>query len=222
MKMKQNSQSKAIIAMASVIVLLAILSISLTFAYFTAQDKTTNGQTIKFDTLTLDVTEDTWTMAGGENETVEKLVPGCTINMAGEVELAGAPAYLKVAYTVDVTNGTGTVREETINVIKTALGAVLNAQTASTGKWIQDNTDKAWYCVVANNAGTVIDFTEGSVTIPLTTTGNDCQGATIKIGYTVSAIQSEHTVVAGDTDAAKAASLKALFDGYSMSTGLAN
>ena len=210
-----NKQSIAIIVLS--VLLVALLAVNITFAYFTAQGGTTNDQNIKFDTLTLDVTDGTWTMAESGNETLNKVVPGCKINMAGTVNLAGASAYLKVAFNVEATAAPGKELDDVaLNSLKTALGNALKAQDVN--NWVQQ--DGAWYCVVANNAGTVIDLTKGSVTIPLDTTGNVWQGATIKVGSTVTAIQSAHVTVAGEDDTAKAASLKTLFDSVNAGTGL--
>lgn len=211
-----NKQSVAIIVLS--ILLVALLAVNITFAYFTAQGTTTTDQNIKFDTLTLNVTDGTWAMANSETETLDKVVPGCKINMAGTVNLAGASAYLKVVFNVNATAGADkTLDDVALNSFKTALGDALKAQ--DNNNWFQGE-DKAWYCVVANNAGTVIDLTKGSVTIPLEATGNAWQGATIKVGYTVTAIQSAHVTVAGENDTAKASSLKAIFDTVNPETGL--
>ena len=211
-----NKQSIAIIVLS--VLLVALLAVNITFAYFTAQGGTTNDQNIKFDTLTLDVTEGTWTMAESETETLDKIVPGCKINMAGTVALTGASAYLKVVFNVNATPASGkTLDDVAMNSLKSALGDALKAQTVS--NWVQ-GVDGAWYCVVANDAGTVIDLTKGSVTIPLETTGNVWQGATIGVGYSVTAIQSAHVTVAGEDDTAKAASLKTIFDSVKADTGL--
>ena len=159
MKMKQKSQSKLVIAMSAVILLLVALSATLTFAYFTDSKGTTDNQGLKFDTLSLDVTEAAWTKAASEKETLTTLVPGCTVNMGGSVKLTGAAAYLKVDFTVECENAPDNVA---IDAIKTALGAALNAQANSTNKWFQvtnDETDKAWYCTVSLDAAEkVIDF----------------------------------------------------------------
>lgn len=203
-----SKQSIAIIVLS--VLLVALLAVNITFAYFTAQDGTTTNQTITFDTLTLDVTDGTWSMASSDNETLTTVVPGCTINMDGKVTLAGADAYLKVVFNVTATNATsGTLNTD---VFTTALGDALTGQ----GTWAK-GTDNAWYCTSVKTEGDVIDFSSKSVTIPLATTGNDWQGATVTIGYTVTAVQADH--VTAPTDAASA---KALFDGINFTTGEAN
>lgn len=213
-----NKQNVAIIVLS--ILLVALLAVNITFAYFTSQGGSNSNQTIKFDTLTLNVADATWTMAESEVETLENVVPGSKINMAGTVNLTGASAYLKVAFNINVTDAGGetfTGNETALNSLKTALGDALKAQTVNT--WIQ-GTDNNWYCIAPNNAGTVIDLTKGSVTIPLTTTGNDWQGASIAVGYKVTAIQSAHVTLTGDNDNTKAESLKTLFDSVNPDSGL--
>ena len=131
--------------------------------------------------------------------------------MDGKVTLTGASAYLKVVFNVEATKANGDTVEDSvaISTIQTALGEALKAQTVS--NWVK-GTDNNWYCIASNDAGDVINFNGKSFTIPLAETGNIWQGATIKAGYSVSAIQSSHVELAGEDDAAKAASLKALFD----------
>lgn len=186
MKMNQKSQSKVIVAMASVILLLAVLSISLTFAYFSDTDTTESNQTITFDTLTVDITEGAWAMATEDGHTLTKALPGCEVDMAGSVALAGADAYVKVVFAVEAA---GVQDEAAVTAIKTALGSALGAG------WAQDTAGN-WVTTDAVSAGTIIDFSGKSVTLP-TTLGNEYQGQSITIGYTVKAIQADHQTLDG-------------------------
>lgn len=204
------------------LLLLALLTINVTFAYFTSQVSTTTGQSLAFDTLVLSVTDESdWDVKTGSRETKNSIVPGSELDMSGIVTLTGASAYLKVSFNVVGTAAEGgSLDSVATDAIKGALGDALNAQPASLGRWVQDGVDKAWYCVVPNAAGDVIDFSLGTVTIPLTTTGNVWQGASVAISFTVSAIQSDHVTVTGNSDNDKAQSLKTLFDSINLETGL--
>lgn len=219
-KIRFTRKSSALIVVSLLILLL--FTINVTFAFFTASVSTTTGQSLTFDTLVLSVTdENNWDVKTGSRETTTTIIPGTEIDMAGIITLTGTPAYLKVAFNVIATGAGGNQLDNVAtDAIKTALGEALNAQTASTNKWFQNSTDKAWYCVVPNSAGDVIDFSLGSVTIPLATTGNVWQGASIAISYTVSAVQSEHVTIEGQTDEAKAVNLKAFFDTINIDTGI--
>ncbi|MBQ8749939.1 MAG: hypothetical protein IJZ29_05695 [Clostridia bacterium] len=211
-KTTTRKQTIAIIVLS--VLLLALLAVNITFAYFTATDTTTNNQEITFDTLTITVNDDTdWTIATSSTETLDTLLPGSEIQMNGSVVLAGADAYLKVSFNVS----TPTVTDVTaIESIETALGSVLKAQDV--GTW--EEVGGVWYCVTPNTAGTVIDFADGTVEFPLEEIGNVWQGQSITIGYTVEAIQSANVTLTGDTNAEKAASLASLFESVDTDTGL--
>lgn len=216
---KKEKANKSIIAISVLsILLLSILAINITFAYFTSSAISQNSQSMTFGTLSISINDSTdWSMGTSENETLDNLVPGCNVNMAGLVNLTGTDAYLKVTFNV--------VPSETISdtvatdAIKTALGQVLLAQDVN--DWVE--VSGSWYCVTPNtgstNGNTVIDFSRGSVTIPVVETGNAWQGKSITISYTVEAIQSTHVTLAGTTNSEKATSLKTLFDSVDISTG---
>ena len=217
---RSNQKSKQTLALAIIsTLLLVLLAVNVTFAYFTSTATSQNNQSMTFDSLVLAVDDATdWSMSASENETLTNLVPGCTIDMAGEVNLTGADAYLKVTFTV--TPSTTVTDTVATDAIKTALGQALLAQDVD--DWVQ--IGGVWYCVEPNEGSaqgnTVIDFSRGSVTIPATTTGNAWQGKTITISYTVEAIQSAHVTLTGSTNAEKAASLKTLFDSVDITTGI--
>ena len=216
---KSNQKSKQTLAIAIIsILLLALLAVNVTFAYFTSTASSANNQSMTFDTLTLSVNDTTnWSIGTSDNETLTNLVPGCTINMAGVVNLTGTDAYLKVTFNVAPTT---TVNDTVaIDAIKTALGQALLAQDVDS--WVQISGN--WYCVAPNtgstSGNTVIDLSRGSITLPAVTTGNVWQGKTITVSYTVEAIQSAHVTLAGTTNAEKAESLKTLFDSVDITTG---
>jgi len=215
-KSKARIQTTALIVVTAL--LISLLAVNVTFAYFTATATSANNQTLTFGTLSLNIDDsDDWTMNTSDSETLTNLVPGCQIDMTGQVNLTGVDSYLKVEFAV--TPSSGVSDTVAVNAVKTALGNALLAQEVNS--WVE--VSGAWYCVDANTGSaqgnTVIDFSRGNVVIPLTTTGNVWQGKSVTISYTVEAIQSAHVTVDGTTNAEKAASLKALFDSVDISTG---
>lgn len=211
MKMKQKSQSKLVIAMSAVILLLVALSATLTFAYFTSSTNQSDN-TLKFDVLELSLSDGAgFTQASGEHA-LDKLVPGCTVNMNGKVTLTGAKAFLRMKIDITATKADVTMTDTAAtNAIAAAIGSVLLAggETA-TNKWQQIGND--WYCVVAQEAGDVVDFTGKSFELDKATIGNVWQGATITVKYSFQAVQADHNDLAGADNAAKATSLKTLMD----------
>lgn len=209
MKLNQKSQSKVIVAMAGVILLLVALCASFTFAYFTDKETVQNAEKITFDTLTLTVTDADWSKATGETHELTDVVPGCEVKMGGSVKLddGSASAYLRITFNVEILDSEGetlTAGADTVTAIVNAMGAMLEAQDTSTDTWEQ--VGDAWINTAETVAGTTIDFTKGTFEIP-TSLNNDFQGATLKVGFVAEAIQSAHLEVTGADVAEKAASI---------------
>ena len=115
MKLKQNKQSKLVIALSAVILLLVALSATLTFAYFTAQS-TASDADIKFGNLTL--TEGNGgTSFGVVQDTIFQ--PGDTIIVKGKTVLSSnIDAYYRVKMDVAIYT-TYTSASATNNVLVT-------------------------------------------------------------------------------------------------------
>lgn len=213
MKLNQKSQSKVIVAMAGVILLLVALCASFTFAYFTSSDTSTDNQTLTFDTLTVTVNDTDgegklipWAVADGEQETLTTLLPGCKVDMAGTVSLAGADAYVRITFEAEVAGVSDT---ELTTALATEFAEMFAAQEANGSSWI-DVGNGVWVCIAASSEGTIIDFSKGQLEISATEIGNDYQGKTLSIGYSVDAIQAAHVTVSGADDEEKAAALNTL------------
>ena len=87
MKLKQNKQSKLVVALSAVILLLVALSATLTFAYFTATTGEKSGDAIEFGVLkfnegsSFSITRDTSDTCTG------LFVPGCSVKLSGKAAL---------------------------------------------------------------------------------------------------------------------------------------
>jgi hypothetical protein len=82
----QKTQSKIIVAMSAVILLLVALSATLTFAWFSASQNSTNTS-MTFGKLALNA-ENGFALTGDAHALTE-VIPGCTIGIGGTVELSG-------------------------------------------------------------------------------------------------------------------------------------
>lgn len=105
---KQKTQSKLIVALTSVILLLVALSATLTFAYFTASQNSStanlNFGTLSFDNDAFEFTDgDTAAHLTSSSQTFSNLVPGCTINLGGSLGIKGnIPAFVRIGLSVAV------------------------------------------------------------------------------------------------------------------------
>lgn len=192
MKMKQKSQSKLVIAMSAVILLLVALSATLTFAYFTAKTEGSSSS-VTFGHLTLD---------GGNfaiTETDTKIVPGDTIHLTGDVSMKNnIDAFYRAKIEVAVENSdTKGITATEIDDIRDAIYAAagLNADTENAKQY----TDGFFYGFVAGKDANVttpvkiLDFTSGSgVTFKAEDYGNKWQDVKITITLTVHAIQAKN------------------------------
>ena len=221
---KQNTQSKVIVALTAVVLLLVALSATLTFAYFTAT-KNASSDDMTFGTLKVDVTGFEADQESGTCS-LHELVPGCIIDVGGNVDVGGtvhAFARIKLTATVYLIdeNGTsytvtgseiaetgeggtptfkGTKYEsgvESPNAADKILG-LANAATAA--GWVANGgyfySDAAIDPATANG---VKAFALKFVT-PAAELGNDWQGAYVEFGVTVEAIQAEHLTGIKATD----------------------
>lgn len=99
---KQNTQSKVIVALTAVVLLLVALSATLTFAYFTATNNASSTQ-MQFGTLSLTSPTATAAKADTCTEATTKLVPGCSITVSGGATVEGnIDALMRLRVTAEV------------------------------------------------------------------------------------------------------------------------
>jgi hypothetical protein len=82
----QKTQSKLIVAMSAVILLLVALSATLTFAWFTAK-VTDTEQTMQFGTLFID--SGNFNITPDQEHVIDNIIPGCELTLSGSVTLKG-------------------------------------------------------------------------------------------------------------------------------------
>ena len=86
-----KKQDKTLLALSIGVVFMLIVTAVMSFAYFTARAQS-ETQTIQFGVLELDAI-DGFALKNEENQNV-KIVPGCTINMAGKIKLTNTFVYM--------------------------------------------------------------------------------------------------------------------------------
>lgn len=215
---KQNTQSKVIVALTAVVLLLVALSATLTFAYFTATSNA-SSTAMQFGTLSVNVTNFKADQESGTCS-LHKLVPGCIIDVGGNVDVNGnVPAFARIKLTATVylidENGTGfTVTGSEIaetgegveptfkgtkyesgvgspNAADKILG-LANAATAAgwvaNGGYFYSNTA---IDPADTNTNGVKAFALKFVT-PAAELGNDWQGAYVQFKVVAEAIQAQH------------------------------
>ena len=193
MKLKQNKQSKLVIALSAVILLLVALSATLTFAYFTAKDSESSSS-ITFGKL--------YVVLGTEAKVTADhtpLVPGCSINVTGTEAklLAGSniEAFVRLQLTID---GLTETTDYTVSGLDESTWV---AQGSGADKYYyyvgQGITDKH---IGLANAETSFSLNDIKININ-TSVGNTYQGKSVTVTLTVQAIQADHTVIFenGDT-----------------------
>ena len=220
MKLKQNKQSKLVVALSAVILLLVALSATLTFAYFTATTGSKSSGAMTFGVLKLNVGDVSTSTTTSHNHT---LVPGCEIALSGEVKQIGnVKSYVRLTVGCIValdnsnpiiaaldSNEKQTKIDEYQNTLQSAIQNALqiadgtnqgvaftkDATRTETG----ENPTGLYYGTVApaNDATAttetvVIDLSRVTVNLDKETIGNVYQGATITITVTVDAIQADH------------------------------
>lgn len=211
---KQNTQSKVIVALTAVVLLLVALSATLTFAYFTATSNA-SSTAMTFGTLGLN----TATATATQNSTTcstHQLVPGCKIDLNGSVVVTGnVAANMRLIVTAEVyqkstTSGTFFKLENdkvveaqegdagafqatkttsaTVDSPAAEILALVNDATAS--GWVKNNGYFYKDATVTGNATPVafaVNFTTSAADL-----GNDWQGAYVQFGITVEAVQAAH------------------------------
>ena len=88
MKLKQNKQSKLVIALSAVILLLVALSATLTFAYFTA-NANSNSASVTFGNLKVALSDQNFYQDNSATAVVngDIIQPGCTIKVKDDTKI---------------------------------------------------------------------------------------------------------------------------------------
>ena len=193
MKLKQNKQSKLVVALSAVILLLVALSATLTFAYFTAKDSQTSGA-ITFGKLYVEL---------GNSAKVEAdhspVVPGCTINVTGTSAALLADstieAFVRLKLSIEgLTETTDYTVEGLDSNTWVAKGEGSNKYYYYVGQGV---TDK--HIGIAN--ASTNNFGLNSIVINIKKSlDNTFQGKTATVTLTVEAIQADHTVKFENSD----------------------
>ena len=195
MKLKQNKQSKLVVALSAVILLLVALSATLTFAYFTDSSEKSGGN-IAFGHLKIDT--NSFAITNAEEHT---LVPGCDIKLTGSVAMSdktNVKAYVRLSFTVEV----GTLNESgnftaisgeydtQIEDFVAKLGTALGTDWAKSGDY---------FYLTKSTQGTasesVLNFGDNTTISVPTSLNNDWQGKAVQIKMTVETIQADHVNV---------------------------
>lgn len=213
---KQNTQSKVIVALTAVVLLLVALSATLTFAYFTATNNA-SSTAMTFGTLGLNTATATATQRG--TCSAHQLVPGCSIDLNGSVDVTGnVAANMRLIVTAEVyqksTSGTYFKLDNNNKVVEAQEGdagafqaikttsatvdspaaeilALVNGATAP--GWVKHN---GYFYKDATVTGNATNPTKVAFAVNFTTSatalGNDWQGAYVQFGITVEAVQAAH------------------------------
>ena len=201
MKLKQNKQSKLVIALSAVILLLVALSATLTFAYFTAKQEQTTGSSLNFGTLKID-TSKVEGVKFTKTDSCEgaMIVPGCTIGTTAKIvvlsEDTNIGAYIRIKMTVNSEEATITAN----NLLPGSKWAyaVDNVKLGEkTGT--NDTEDVYLYYTEKVTKDTQIDFSDISFAVDVSN-GNTLQGKTVTFKLTVEAIQAAHANGGTDID----------------------
>lgn len=211
---KQNTQSKVIVALTAVVLLLVALSATLTFAYFTANSNASsspmNFGKLSMNTITLGLKEnEEHISADSESKTLQYLVPGCEVGLDGKVEVvSNIDSYVRFKVGIKVTGADANVDDA--KDVRSYLSGVPAEWIPSTTA--PDNLDggvlwTAWYYKKVgagdgSEATTALNIADLSLTFPATTMGDTWQNKTVTIQIVAEAIQAEHLMSTDDTPVA--------------------
>lgn len=221
----QKTQSKIIVAMSAVILLLVALSATLTFAWFTAQANNTQA-TATFGHLNFG--ESSLTLADGDASTADHrsaesdpIVPGCKLNLTGNVGVnTNINAFVRIklavslghiaseqfvaestAYAASDTN----VDDANVAILAQIVGKILTANTVATGKtanWIK-NGDWLYFDTKVtpnDNQQNLITFENSTITLEGSLIPNTWQDKILKISIDAQAIQADHITYGENVD----------------------
>ena len=195
-----KKQDKTLFALCIGVVFMLIVTAVMSFAYFTARAES-ETQAIQFGVLELDVI-DGFELKNEENQNV-KIVPGCTIKMAGTIKLtetSNVDAFVRVKPTVTVEKDGKTATDVSADTFVELFNSAL---FSGNGSWKTPETTDGYIYFAGkfsnSNTGTNIvksfDLSNASFELDATKFGNVWQGVTVSIGLTVQALQSAHVGV---------------------------
>ena len=201
MKLKQNKQSRLVIALSAVILLLVALSATLTFAYFTAHDNSSEAS-VTFGNLSVKLSDANFYQDKLETAvTADTIIqPGCTIKV-------------KDGTTIDVTTSIKTLLRIKLDVTCADLSSdMYTIAEGLSADWAKGDNNYIYYLkdisadanISINNVA--VKFLEDKI-------GNTLQAKSVTIKLTVEAIQEEHNL----TGEKNATSIAAAFANYTES-----
>ncbi len=198
MKMKQKSQSKLVVAMSAVILLLVALSATLTFAYFTA-NKESSETSISFGQIKITGND----LAIAQVET-GKIVPGDSVKVSGSATLeSNVNTFYRVKLAAESSDA-GLNLDALINDI------FANTYFKGKANMTYNDADKTYYGFIAKNADAqstaILDYGTDGATIIFTAANydNSWQNVTVTLTITVQAIQADHLTKDYGTDVSAA------------------
>ena len=205
MKLKQNKQSKLVVALSAVILLLVALSATLTFAYFTAHDNSSEAQ-VTFGNLSVKLSDANFYQDKLETAvTADTIIqPGCTIKV-------------KDGTTINVTTNIKTLLRIKLDVTCTDLSSdMYKIADGLSDDWAKGTgDDKYIYYLKDIDKNASISINNVAVKFLADKIGNTLKGKAVTIKLTVEAIQEEHNLA--DDAEKNATTLAAAFADYTES-----
>ena len=204
MKLKQNKQSRLVIALSAVILLLVALSATLTFAYFTDKAES-NSASVTFGNLKVALSDSNFYQDDSDTAVVEGAIiqPGCTIKV-------------KDGTTINVTTSIKTLLRIKLDVTCAELTSDMYtiADGLSATDWAKGTgEDKYIYYLKDISADANISINNVAVKFLEDKIGNTLQAKSVTIKLTVEAIQEKHNL----TGEKNATSIAAAFANYTES-----
>ena len=203
MKLAKQKQKQTIVGLVTAIICLLMFTTAMTFAYFTARNSA-ESTAMQFGTLAVGING--YSAVSADSHT---LVPGCTINLAGNIELAERAnsaingtiesnstigAFVRIKLTIEPATSGDTLPDTTglLSTITTAFGS----------NWLTSGSDGYLYyagkfmpvgtTTLGTNEVTVFNLSSVNFKFNENTFGNDWQGKSFKLKIEAEAIQADH------------------------------
>ena len=202
MKTVKQKQKRTIVGLVISMICLLMFTVTMTFAYFTARNSA-ESTAMQFGTLAVGING--YNAVSADSHT---LVPGCTINLAGNIELAEREndvivndstigAFVRIKLTIEPATSGDTLPDTT--------GLLSTIQTAFGSNWLTSGSDGYLYyagkfmpvgtTTLGTNEVTVFNLSSVSFKFNENTFGNDWQGKSFKLKIEAEAIQADHVGV---------------------------
>ena len=199
MKLAKQKQKVTIVGLVTAIICWLMFTTAMTFAYFTARNSA-ESTAMQFGTLAVGING--YSAVSADSHT---LVPGCTINLAGNIELAEIEndvivndstigAFVRIKLTIEPATSGDTLPDTTglLSTITTAFGS----------NWLTSGSDGYLYyagkfmpvgtTTLGTNEVTVFNLSSVNFKFNENTFGNDWQGKSFKLKIEAEAIQADH------------------------------